>query len=549
MRPLGRSLALLPLHAAVAATVCWPLPIRLGGALPGEVGPGLVRSVLHWRALVAGGAAELVQSGSVQQPFGVDLLARDGLPWATGLAAASGLEPALGLGVATLVAATVAGLAASWLVASRGHGWGGMVLAGMAWPCAAAAGELLVTGDLGRLGVLAVLPVACGASLRAVEAGSVTWGLLAGLTAALVGLSWPTAGLAVAVVGLLAVGMAAGGARIAEVWRAAAGGLAGALSVGLVPGSWWSAHGWLRPGASGEAVSTEAGLVHGVQIAAEASLGATAGAAWWPAGGLVLLGLVGLSAGIWRGRRREALLWGLVALALGVLALGPQLGPVSGPGGVLLALPGRLWAPAELAVGIELAFLVLAAGALLWLPAGLQPLGGVVVGAGLVVLTVVGRGEVPTTPWPPRGGGFLEVDGPVVWLPVPGGPEDPDGRGLLDAAWEDVHLVSPIAPSGQDWGEDPVAAHLSRRWGPLETLARLGDEAAPENFSSEALGLLGQTGAVALVVDHVALREGGERGARILSRLGPVLGPPVVGMRYQVVPLELPARAPVRAGP
>ena len=80
MRPLGRSLALLPLHAAVAATVCWPLPIRLGGALPGEVGPGLVRSVLHWRALVAGGAAELVQSGSVQQPFGVDLLARDGLP-------------------------------------------------------------------------------------------------------------------------------------------------------------------------------------------------------------------------------------------------------------------------------------------------------------------------------------------------------------------------------------------------------------------------------------------------------------------------------------
>ena len=549
MRPLARALALLPLHLAVALAVCWPLPSRLGAVLPGEVGSALVRTVLHWRALVTGGAAELVQAGSVQQPFGVDLLARDGLPWATALAAASGLELAQGLGVATLVAVMVAGLAASWSVASRGVGWGGMVLAGLAWPCAGAAGELLASGDLGRLGAFAVLPLAAAAVLRALEVGSVAWGLLAGLALALVGLSWPAAGLAVAVVGVLAVGVAVGEGRVAGVWRASAGGLAGALSVGLIPGSWWWVNRWLRPGASGEAVSSDAGLVHGLQVAAEHSLATPAGEAWWPAGGLVLLGLLGLGAELWRGRRREGLLWGLAALTFGILALGPHLGSIPGPGRVLLALPGRLWTPAELGVGVELVLLLLTVGALRWLPDRLQVLGGVGMGIGLVALTMAGRGELPTTPWPPRGGGFLEVDGPVVWLPVPGGPEDPDGHGLLDAAWEDVHLVNPMAPAGQHWGQDPLASHLSRRWGPLETLSRLGDEAEPEAFSSEALGLLGQTGAVALVVDHVALGEAGERGARVLARLEPVLGPPVLGMRYQVVPLELPARAPMAGAP
>lgn len=532
---------LAPLFAGASVLLTWPLAARLRGALPGA-GADLAGSALRWHATRSAGGrvSELVQEPSLQQPFGWDLLVREGLPLdaLAGLPLLQTLGWPAGPGLFVLSALSLAGLSAAWLgTLLTGSLWAGLA-AGAAWQASTALQLHAAEGRWDALLALALLPLTAGLGVQAAARGARSWAALAGLLAAAVVLLW-TPGLVVLGVGGLLLGglLLARPGGLLDLWRVGSAGALAAAAALLVPLGWLRTSRWLLPGSRGEAVSTELGLVEHLQVAVEGSLLGSAGPAWAPSVGLGIAALAGLV--LSRGRRGAWTLPLGLSLVLGLMALGPALGPVPGPGWLLLALPGPWWPPAELVAGVELGLVVLVALGLARLPAAARPLVGLLLGLGFVLEVPSAReGPFPTTPWPRHGGGFLEVSGPVVWVPAPGGPEDPEQQVLLDVVRFDLHLVDPAVPPALSWSADPVSEAQARRYGPLGTLARIGEETEPEGLSVEALGLLADAGAAVLVVDHAALEAAGTRGERAAERLEAVLGPRVLGQRFQVVELS-----------
>ena len=522
----------------VLAPALWVGPSLESGGLPGAHGRTRSEAISAWSTVGRVGLdlSALSQRPERDLPYGDDLLARRGLP-VDALVALPGISivglprgVALGLWLWLALAGIGAGRLGARLWEGRlGGNTPEAAAAGLAAGLAYQGGGLLLSlagdGAWQILAGAALLPWALLVLAPLIEGPDPPWprAMVAGVIVALLGLTW--APLLLPLGACLLVGIGAGLRTRRQLAALLLVGAVGLL-LALVPLAWMGQAAWLRPGAQGEPLSVAAGSLGLAELAGQRPL-------LLPGLALVLPGLAGAAFAV---RRRRPLL-ALVGVGLGAgLALATRL-PASwpDPSHPLLALPGRIGLfAADSGILVELC-LALLAGGLALLPRhpalraalALAPLG-----------LMLAAAPLPTSPWPPGGGGFGLPEGPLVWIPTPGGPDDPHAEALIDQSWHGRPLIAGGGPLGGGLEEDPMSARLYRRWPVLDQLAHLGDEAEPEPISPESIGLLAETGAVAVVVDLDALAAAGARGQRIRDRLLPYLAPEPLSGRYLVSPLD-----------
>jgi hypothetical protein len=390
--------------------------------------------VESWAAVARHGpGAALAQSPLASWPAGVDLLARRGWPLDAALLwpllALAPLPLALGAGLWLWLWA--AGGAAAWLA---GRWWGSPLaglVAGVAWQAS------MADAAPSRVAAAALLPLALGGGVIALDRAR--WGpaALAGALVGLTGVCWGPAGAAAGLAGTLSACFALQARAWRAAWVMAAGGAAAVLAVIAWPLAWMMADPWLIPLTPQEPLR-------------------------WPLIPVALAG--GAVPALARDTpRRWALPAAVIAAGL-LLATLPGLGLPDLLGGVL-----RVDGSRGLMILSELGLCLLAGGAALSRPARARP-----AALGLAALALVsGLAQRPrgVRPWPevPR------VEGPVAVTPLEAG-YDPAVRAALG--------VPVLNPPDKD---DRVGRWLLKQWPALADPASERGRAALRELGVAAL--------------------------------------------------------------
>jgi|GEM_PF-5525022 len=466
-RPWALVVAVLALTAWLAL---WPMVLTPGTALPAGDGDALSR----WAVVLERGLdwQALVQVDRTNHPLGEDLVARYGVP--LDAAPALVLVPLfgwpLGINLALWLWVFLAGLSAAWL---GGRWWGdhrAALVIGVGWQTGTTLAVAASAGAYPVLLALALLPLALGLWLRALERGTWEAGVVAGLPVVALAVGprealwwWVLAGLPV-----LALALMAG--RLLPALQAVTGVVGAIAVVGLAPVAWSLGSGWLAvpPPDLPPLLAGPTGLL---------------------LAGLAAVGLLHAH----RVPRRWVLPACWVAIG-GLFALGTW-GPGS-PGALFEALPGSGSAGGMMGLA-ELGLVLLAGGLAAW------RLDGAIVVA--LVLGAAGPMQsLSLTPWPPE---LPAGTGVVLELPLP----RDGGSALVRAAVHGRPLASGAGP------EDPVTRSLYRIAPVLAALGRLDAEGGHVPPRDELL----QLRALGVQELHVDLSQAGPWVRDLQRRLGP----------------------------
>ncbi len=485
LAPLGgrRPWAIVSLLLAVSAALAlWPLPLEVTSALPAGDGDALSR----WTVVLERGHdwRDLVQVDRTNHPLGEDLVARHGVPLEAGLAAPllRAVDWPLGVNLALWWLVWLGGLSAAWFAGRWWGHHGAALAAGVGWQTGATLATAASEGAYPVLLALALLPLAVGLWIRALERGTWAAGVLAGAPVVALVIEPREAGWWWVLAALPPLGIALMAGRWSACARAGAGVLGAIVMIGLAPLAWAIASGWLA--AAPPSLTPSWAGPAGLLVAALAAVGLMHAhgvprrwvlpACWTGLGALVALGT-----------------WGDRA-----------------PGTLFEQLPGAGSAGGVFAVA-ELGLLLLVGGLAAWRRDGALVAIAVLLAAGPMR-------PVQLVDWPPE---LAAGEGALLELPMPTRSTD----ALVRAAAHQRPLASGRGHL------DPVTVSLHRLAPVLDELERL-DEAAGRAPSSAELSQLRRLGVRHLAIDL-------ERAGPWLPELERRLGPGERGVRWLVLPL------------